>query len=65
MLDTDIEAGVVRSDIRKKSVSGLVLEMISFNAFSSAIAGETGKRDRDEAAEELWQLLIVGIGVPA
>ena len=62
LLDAAVESGDVRSDVRRQSTTGIVLEMISFNAFSAAIAGETGKRDRDEAAEEIWQLLFGGIG---
>jgi len=62
LLDAAVESGDVRSDIRRPSVTGIVLEMISFNAFSAAIAGETGKRDLDEAADEIWRLLIGGIG---
>ncbi len=61
LLDAAVDAGVIRGDIRRQSVTGIVLEMISFNAFSAAISGDTGKRDRDEVAEEIWQLLLGGI----
>jgi AcrR family transcriptional regulator len=61
LLDAAIDSGDVRKDIRRQSLTGIVLEMISFNTFSAAISGDTPKRDRDEAAEEIWQLLIGGI----
>ena len=61
LLDETIEAGVVRADLRRTSVAGTMLEVISFNAFSSIIAGELGQRDRAEAAEELWDLLFKGL----
>ena len=48
ILDDAIAAGVVRSELRRRTVAGIVLQAIMFNAFSSTIAGESvaARRDR-------------------
>ena len=56
-----IDAGVVRADVDRASISGVVVEAISFNIFSSTIAGTLGRQDRAAAAEELWRLLFHGL----
>ena len=56
-----IDAGVVRTDVDRASISGVVVEAISFNIFSSTIAGTLGRQDRNAAAEELWRLLFHGL----
>ena len=56
-----IDVGVVRSDVDRASISGVVVEAISFNIFSSTIAGTLGRQDRAAAAEELWRLLFHGL----
>jgi AcrR family transcriptional regulator len=62
VLDQAVEAGVVRDDLQRRRVAGVVLEAIMFNAFSATIGGATGERDGAAAAEELWDLILNGIG---
>lgn len=59
------EAGVVRAGTSRRSIAGIVLEATSFNVFSATIGGELARRDVDEAAEELWELLFEGLAAPS
>ena len=61
LLDQAVAAGAVRADLAARRVTGVVLEAIMFNAFSSTIAGASARGD-DEAAEELWDFVLHGIG---
>jgi len=63
LLEKAVSAGAVRSDYVSLRMTGVVLQAIMFNAFSSTIGGVTKKSD-DGAAEELWGLLYRGIGTP-
>ena len=54
------EEGAVRTDLRPRRVAGVVLEAIMFNAFSRTIAG--APPDEGDAAEELWDVVMNGIG---
>ncbi len=60
LLDDALAAGVVRAGLPGRA-TGMMLEVIMFNAFSSTIAGTTGADDH-EAAEDLWDLVLHGIG---
>jgi hypothetical protein len=60
--DGAIEAGAVRADIRDGPLTGIVLEAIMFNAFSSTIAAAWHRPESEDPAEELWNLLMHGIG---
>ena len=62
VLDDAAAAGAVRPGLRNGPIAGIVLEAIMFNAFSITIAGATAKADRGDPAEELWQLILHGIG---
>jgi len=62
ILDDAAEAGVVRPGLRHTAVSGIVLEAIMFNTFSSTISGDSKREPADRAADELWDLLLFGIG---
>lgn len=55
--------GAVRADLRSDRATGVVLEAIMFNAFSSTIGGTSTRRADRAAAEELWDVLFNGIGV--
>ena len=62
VFDGAVAAGVVRGDLTGRRIAGVVLEVIMFNAFSATIGGvgrDPGGRD---PAEELWDVLIHGIG---
>jgi AcrR family transcriptional regulator len=62
VLDEAAAAGVVRPDLRRSAVSGMVLEAIMFNAFSAAISGMSVWADGADAGEELWDLILHGVG---
>ncbi len=59
LLDDALAAGAVRAGLPGRA-TGMMLEVIMFNAFSSTIAGESGG-DETAAAEELWDLILHGI----
>ena len=44
-------------------VASIVLEAIMFNAFSATIGGATTRAESIDPAEELWDLVVNGIGV--
>ena len=43
-------------------MAGVVLEAIMFNTFSATIGGTSDKRSGADPAEELWDLILNGIG---
>lgn len=61
VLDDAVTAGVIRGDLGRRRIAGVVLEVIMFNAFSATIGGAAREHDGDPA-EELWELLLNGIG---
>jgi len=61
LLDEAIAAGAVRTDLPSRRLTGVVLEAIMFDAFSSTIGGTSTRGDDQRAAEELWDLLLHGI----
>jgi AcrR family transcriptional regulator len=62
VLDGAVSAGVVRDDLNQRRVAGVVLEAIMFNAFSTTITGTPAERAKGDPAEELWDLLLHGMG---
>jgi AcrR family transcriptional regulator len=56
------EGGVVRSDLVHRRTAGVVLQAIMFNAFAMTISGAPVRPDGGDAAEELWGLVLRGIG---
>ncbi|MBV8979976.1 MAG: TetR/AcrR family transcriptional regulator [Acidimicrobiia bacterium] len=62
VLDTAVGAGAIRGDLSGRRIAGVVLEVIMFNAFSATIGGGTRGAERGDPAEELWDLLVNGIG---
>jgi AcrR family transcriptional regulator len=55
-------AGFVRSGLRHGPIVGIVLEVIMFNTFSSTIGGVSLRADEGDSAEDLWNLILHGIG---
>jgi len=55
-------AGAVRADLRTGPIVGIVLEVIMFNTFSSTIGGMPLRSDDGDSAEDLWNLILNGIG---
>jgi AcrR family transcriptional regulator len=62
VLDQAVEAGVVRADLSRRRVAGVVLEAIMFNSFSTTIGGASADKGAPDPAEELWDLILNGIG---
>jgi AcrR family transcriptional regulator len=65
ILDAAADAGVIRAELDRPHVAGVVLEAIMFNAFSATIAGLSVRANAADAAEELWDLLFHGLGTGA
>lgn len=61
LLDDAIAAGSVRPELPARRITGVVLQAVMFNVFSSTISGTSAHAD-DAAAEELWSFIIDGIG---
>ena len=64
VLEAAAAAGVIRPDTATRRVAGVLLQAISFNAFAATISGTPVDPD-DDAAEELWQIVLHGIGTDA
>ena len=62
VLDDAAAAGRIRPGLDHRRIVGVVLQAISFHAFSSTISGSSVRTDDEAAAEELWGLLVHGIG---
>jgi AcrR family transcriptional regulator len=62
VLDGAVAVGAVRGDLNNRRIAGVVLEVIMFNAFSATIGGVTRDPGGRDPADELWDLLIHGIG---
>ena len=62
VLDEAVAAGSVRSGLRHGPIVGIVLEVIMFNTFSSTIGGMSLRHAADDSAEDLWNLILHGIG---
>jgi len=62
VLDAAVAAGAVRGDLNSRRIAGVVLEVIMFNAFSATISGVAREPGGRDPAEELWDLLLHGIG---
>ena len=62
VLDDAVAAGAIRGDLDHRRVAGVLLQAIMFNAFSTTISGTPAERATGDAAEELWDLVLHGIG---
>jgi AcrR family transcriptional regulator len=62
LLDEAAEAGVIRSGLHHRRVAGVVLQAIMFNAFAATISGSSLRTGGHDDAEELWDLVMHGIG---
>ncbi|HEX6570041.1 MAG TPA: hypothetical protein VF015_12775, partial [Acidimicrobiales bacterium] len=54
--------GAIRSGLPIRSVAGVALQAIMFNAFAATISGTSIGPDGRDEAEQLWTLVIHGIG---
>jgi AcrR family transcriptional regulator len=55
-------AGRLREDLDLRRTAGIVVQAISFNTFASTISGTSVKGSAEAAAEDLWLLLLRGLG---
>jgi len=62
VLDDAAAAGAIRPGLRHHRLAGVMLQAMMFNAFSATISGTSVHSDDGDAAEELWDVLIHGIG---
>jgi AcrR family transcriptional regulator len=62
LLEDAEAAGAIQQGLPRRRVAGVVLQAIMFNAFAATIAGTSLRPDGHEDAEELWDLIIHGIG---
>ncbi|HEY7069426.1 MAG TPA: TetR/AcrR family transcriptional regulator [Acidimicrobiales bacterium] len=62
LLEDAEAAGSIQSGLPRRRVAGVVLQGIMFNVFAATISGSSIRPDPHEAAEELWDLIIHGIG---
>jgi len=61
VLDQAAAAGVIRP-VDNRRMAGVILQAVMFNSFAATISG-TPLDVADAAADELWQLVLHGIGV--
>ena len=61
LLDEAAEAGAIRSGLSHRSIAGVALQAIMFNAFAATISGISLGRDGRKDAEELWSVFLHGI----
>ena len=64
LLDDAVAAGSIRPDLRHARVAGVILQAVMFNTFAITISASSA-RGVDAAAEELWDLIVHGIGTVA
>ena len=62
VLEEAVADGSVRSGLRHGPIVGIVLEVIMFNTFSSTIGGMSLRDAEGNSAEDLWDLILNGIG---
>ena len=62
LLDEAAAAGALRPGLDTRSVAGVVLQAVMFNAFAATISGTPMTSDGRAAADELWDLVTHGIG---
>ena len=61
LLDDAAAAGQMRSGLNHQRIAGVLLQTIMFSTFGATISGSS-LRNAPEAAEELWSVLLEGIG---
>src|SRR5205807_117089 len=62
VFEESVAAGVVRGQLPRRRLAGVVLEVIMFNAFSTTISGTSAEGNGGDPAEELWDVVLHGIG---
>jgi AcrR family transcriptional regulator len=62
LLDDAEQAGAVRPGVEHSRLAGIILQAIMFNAFATTISGESGRQSGASGSDELWELILHGIG---
>ncbi len=62
LLDEAAAAGAVRPGLDHRSIAGVALQAIMFNAFAATISGTPLRPGGHDDAEALWALLVRGVG---
>lgn len=62
VLDEAAAGGAIRPELRRGTIVGMVLEAIMFNTFSATIGGTSIRAETADPAEELWDLILHGVG---
>jgi AcrR family transcriptional regulator len=65
VLDDAAQAGRIREGLDHRQLVGVILQSISFNAFAATISGtpvRPGEPSEVSGEEQLWELLLRGIG---
>jgi AcrR family transcriptional regulator len=63
VLDEAAAAGAIRPGLHHHRIAGVMLQAMMFNVFSATISGSSVRPDDvDAAAEEMWDVLLHGIG---
>jgi AcrR family transcriptional regulator len=65
VLDEAAEGGAIRPGLRRSAVAGTMLESIMFNTFAATIGGTPIRPEGSDPAEELWDLILHGVGLQA
>ena len=64
VFDAAAAAAAIRSDVLERgAIAGMVLEAIMFNTLSATISGVSIRAGDSDPAEELWDLILHGVGV--
>jgi AcrR family transcriptional regulator len=62
LLESAEADGAIRHDLENARLAGVILQAVMFNAFAATIGGVPVQPATDDPAEQLWSLLINGIG---
>jgi AcrR family transcriptional regulator len=62
LLKAGADEGAIRSGLDHDRLAGTILQAIMFNAFASTISGVSAHPSDVDPGEELWDLLINGMG---
>ena len=60
LLDEAAEAGAIRPGLDHGQITGVILQAVMFSSFGDTIAG-TPVTNTDQAASNLWDLLVAGL----
>jgi AcrR family transcriptional regulator len=63
LLEQAAEAGTIRIGLENRRLAGIILQTVMFNAFAATIGGVSVQPKTGDPAEDLWDLLISGMGL--